>query len=101
MNDLLPPGLKPYRQTPVFDQDTLPAALRRAHRTKPGVWGLIHVIEGSLLYRILDPPSETMLTPEKPGVVHPEQPHEVEPLGKMRMYVEFHAADGDRPGGDR
>ncbi len=98
MSASLPPGLKPYRQTPVFDQDTLPAALRRAHRTKPGVWGLIHVIEGSLRYRTYEPASETVLTPEKPGVVHPEQPHEVEPLGKMRMYVEFHAADTNHPG---
>ncbi|WP_156475072.1 DUF1971 domain-containing protein, partial [Acetobacter malorum] len=27
----------PYRSTPVFDQDTLPAALRTRHNTKAGV----------------------------------------------------------------
>lgn len=95
MNERLPPGLKPYRRTPVFDQDTLPAALRRAHRTKPGVWALIHVIEGSLRYRILEPASETVLTPQRPGVIQPDQPHEVEPLGAMKMYVEFHAPEAD------
>ena len=88
----LPPGLTAYKQTPMFDQDSLPAGLRREHRTKVGVWALIHVVEGSLRYRILDPPSEQILTAGTPGIVRPEQPHEVEPLGPMRMFVEFHAA---------
>lgn len=93
MANTLPPGLTAYRQTPVFDQDSLPAALRREHRTKAGVWGLIHVLEGRLRYRILEPPGEMILTPQNPGVVQPEQPHLAEPLGVVRLYVEFYAAD--------
>ncbi len=50
----LPAGLTAYKQTSVFDQDSLPAGLRREHRTKAGVWALIHVVEGSLRYRIPD-----------------------------------------------
>ncbi|HKU99396.1 MAG TPA: DUF1971 domain-containing protein [Vineibacter sp.] len=92
MTSRLPPGLVAYKRTPVFDQDSLPAALRRVHRTKRGVWALIHVLEGRLRYRILDPAREMTLIPGAPGVVRPEQPHEVEPLGAMRMFVEFHAA---------
>ena len=42
----LPPGIRPYRRTPVFDQDTMPAALRREHSTGVGEWGRIGVIEG-------------------------------------------------------
>ena len=38
--DGLPPGLTAYKRTPVFDQDSLPAGLRRSHRTKTGVWGV-------------------------------------------------------------
>ncbi|MHA6770286.1 serpin family protein [Sphingobium ummariense] len=30
----------PYRSTPLFDEATLPAALRSEHRTKAGVWGV-------------------------------------------------------------
>ena len=30
-----------YKSTPVFDETTLPAGLRREHRTKAGVWGII------------------------------------------------------------
>jgi tellurite resistance-related uncharacterized protein len=80
----------PYKCTPVFDENTLPAGLRREHRTKPGVWGIIRVLEGRLRYRVLDPASETILDPEHPGLVLPGQPHLVEPLGTVRMQVEFY-----------
>jgi len=54
---------------------------------------LIHVLEGKLAYRIYEPPSETVLEPGKPGLVRPEQLHEVEPASvPMRMYVEFYTA---------
>ncbi len=69
----------------------MPPGLRREHRTKEDVWALIHVLEGQLLYRILLPPSEQVLTPGKLGVVRPGQPHEVTPLGHVRFFVEFHA----------
>ena len=82
--------MEPYRSTPVFDQDTLPAALRARHQTKAGVWGVIRVLEGKVRLTILDPPSETVLTPERPGVVKPGQPHFVTPMGAMRMQVDFH-----------
>jgi tellurite resistance-related uncharacterized protein len=97
MNDALPEGLKAYKRTPVFDQDSLPAGLRREHRTKAGVWALIHVLEGRLRYRTFNPASETELTPKEPGVVRPEQPHSVEPLEPMRMFVEFYGVDGSPP----
>lgn len=82
--------IRPYRSTPVFDQDTLPAALRARHDTKAGVWALIQVKEGKLKLTYLDPPSEIVLTPEQPGLVLPQQPHFVTPLGAMKMQVEFY-----------
>jgi tellurite resistance-related uncharacterized protein len=80
----------PYRSTPVFDSDTLPAALRARHSTKAGVWGVIRVLEGELELTYLDPPSTVLLSPAKPGVVLPEQPHFVTPLGDMKMQVDFY-----------
>ena len=89
----LPPGLTAYRRTPEFDENSLPSGLRRGHSTKAGVWALIHVLEGRLRYRILEPLEETVLDAGgAPGVVVPQQLHEVEPLGAVRFYVEFHAA---------
>jgi len=93
-----PDGPTPYRSTPVFDETTLPAALRREHRTKAGAWGVIRVLEGELIYTILDPPGEQRLTPDRSAVILPEQPHFVTPVGKMRMQVEFYDCDPDAPG---
>ena len=81
---------EPYRRTPVFDENTLPAGLRREHRTKPGVWGVIRVLDGQLRYQVLDPASEVVLEPGHPGLVRPDEPHQVEPLGSMRMQIEFY-----------
>ena len=83
---------QPYRVTPVFDQDSLPKALRNAHNTKEGVWGVIRVIEGRLRYVTVEPMHEYVLTPDQPGLIIPRQLHFVEPLGAMRMQVEFYDA---------
>ncbi|HUC70536.1 MAG TPA: DUF1971 domain-containing protein [Stellaceae bacterium] len=34
----LPAGLTAVSRTPVFDESTIPAALRCGHRTAEGVW---------------------------------------------------------------
>jgi tellurite resistance-related uncharacterized protein len=98
----LPPGALPYSRTAEFDETSVPAGLLKAHRTKAGAWGLVHVLEGRLAYRVTDPArpaSETVLTPGKPGVVEPGILHEVEPLGPVRFFVEFHRlADPPAPG---
>ncbi len=84
---------EPYRSTPIFDETTLPAALRREHRTKPGVWGLVRVLNGELKLSFVDPPEVLVVSPGSPGLLLPDQPHFVEPVGTMRMQVEFY----DRP----
>lgn len=52
--------------------------------------GVIRVFEGRLRYRTLDHASEVILGPNHPGLVLPDVPHLVEPLGPMRMPVEFY-----------
>jgi tellurite resistance-related uncharacterized protein len=86
----LPPNLVAYHRTPDFTEATLPSALRRRHTTKAGVWARICVLRGSLRYLILEPhPEEQLLSPESPGVVEPEIPHRVEPVGEVQFFVEF------------
>lgn len=82
--------VRPYRSTPVFDQDTLPATLRARHTTKAGVWGVIRVIEGQLQLTWLDPPSVLLLDALTPGLILPQQPHFVTPLGAMKMKIDFY-----------
>lgn len=89
-------SIQPYRSTPVFTEATLPAGLRAEHRLKAGAWGLIIVLEGRLKLTYVDPPSEVILTPGAPGRILPEQAHFVEPLGAMKMRVDFY----DAPPGD-
>ena len=52
--------------------------------------GVIRVLEGRLRYNVLEPNSEVILEPGHPGLLLPDQPHLVEPLGPMRMQVEFY-----------
>jgi hemoglobin len=96
----LPPDLQFVRSTPVFTESTAPPGLLRQHRTAPGTWALIRVLEGRLLLRVLDPRDERILEPASgPGVVAPEIPHEVAPLGPVRFLVEIHRTPGARPPG--
>ncbi len=86
----LPSSVVAYQRTAEFDDRSVPPGLTRVHTTKAGVWGRIVVIEGRLRYRILEPQlEEHLLTPGSIGVVEPEVPHEVEPDGRVRFYLEF------------
>ena len=46
----LPEGLTHYKSTALFTSATIPSALSKSHSTKPGVWGLLRVERGRLLY---------------------------------------------------
>ena len=87
-----------YRSTPVFDEVTLPAALRADHRTKAGTWGVINVLAGQLQLTLVDPRETCILSPGCPGVVAPEQTHFVTPVGPMQMRVDFHDSAPDMAG---
>ncbi len=87
----IPVECKPYKQTPTFSETSVPAGLLKAHQTKAGTWGKIVVLEGELMYRILEPQPELhRLTPNNTGVVEPEILHEVAPNGAVQFYVEFY-----------
>jgi tellurite resistance-related uncharacterized protein len=88
-SDIRPPSV-PYRSSPVFTEATLPQALQRDHRTKRGVWGVINVAEGQLLYRREDGSAAEMLDPSHPGLVRPDEPHYVELVGPVRVQVDFY-----------
>ncbi|MDM0115430.1 DUF1971 domain-containing protein [Variovorax sp. J22R133] len=88
----MPAHFEPYRSSPVFTQDTVPAGLRKDHTTRAGTWGKIQVLEGQLRYRVDGWQVDTVLTPEAPGIVVPEVLHNVEPVGPVRFFVEFYGA---------
>jgi tellurite resistance-related uncharacterized protein len=85
----IPDGYSVSRRTPEFDEHSVPAGLLRNHTTKRGVWGRIIVTRGQVNY-IVDGVDEVFeLTPGVAGVVVPERPHRVEPVGAVTFHVEF------------
>lgn len=85
-----PDGLAAYARTPEFDQDTVPRGLVSSHTTKTGVWARIHVLKGTILYRVEAPVDRCVrLGAPATGIVVPEVPHHVEPQGPVRFFVEF------------
>lgn len=79
----------PYKTTGVFDEASLPPAIRNEHQTKRGVWGLLRVLEGAV-HLVFDGRGPLLVTPERPAVIPPEMTHHVETIGPMRMQVEFY-----------
>lgn len=87
----MPTGVVAYKRTPDFTAASIPRALTANHSTKPGVWGLLHVIEGRVRYIVEPPlPHDVLVGPEQPGVIVPEILHRVVPEPDARFFVEFH-----------
>ena len=86
----LPDGCNAYRRTATFSNATIPAGLLKGHRTKAGVWGRIVVLDGELLFRVLEPRiEEVVLSAGRDGIVEPGVAHEIAPIGDVSFYVEF------------
>ena len=65
--------------------------MRTSHRTKPGTWARIVVLEGRLRYRVLERHVlDIELSPEVPGIVEPDVLHKIEPVGEVRFFIEFY-----------
>ena len=91
----LPDGFAPYRNTPEFDEGSVPKALLRSHDTKRGIWAQIHVQRGKLEYTMHWPDESNagstteIVRPGAPGIIVAEVPHQVRPLGEVSFHVEF------------
>jgi tellurite resistance-related uncharacterized protein len=89
----LPPHFVAYKQTPLFDEATIPAGILNEHSTKAGVWAKIHVTEGRLRYRVPAFGIEREVAAGAIDIVVPEVIHNVQPLGVVNFYVEFYRAE--------
>ncbi|HKO49341.1 MAG TPA: DUF3565 domain-containing protein [Polyangiaceae bacterium] len=83
----LPLDAREYHRSATFTEETLPAKLREEHRTKAGTWGRIVVSEGQAEFRSRG--RVQVLGAGDVGIVEPEVPHRVTPLGLLRLHVEF------------
>jgi tellurite methyltransferase len=91
----LPGALRLVRLSPDWDERTLPTGLRRTHRLAAGTWGRIVLREGRLRFTMAAiPPLEVEL--EGAGAtqaIPPGVDHFVQPLGSVRLLIEFLAVD--------
>jgi tellurite resistance-related uncharacterized protein len=83
-----PSTLVPDHRTKEFTQDTIPEGLLKDHTTKDGVWAMIRVLEGELIYKVGD--DEQSITPKAPGFIEPQVLHSVEATESVRFYIEFY-----------
>ena len=87
--DRIPPGLVPVGSSLDFTQDTIPDALQREHALAPGRWGVLHVLEGSILFVDLTTGDERLAAAPDTIVIHPEVPHKVVVPGPLTCRIDF------------
>lgn len=94
--EALPAGYVPYGRSAEFTPETLPDKLKSAHSTKAGTWGLLHVLEGEVLFALVPPHrGRRRARAGDTVVVESQVPHKVEFVEPGRFYIEFfRAVDG-------
>lgn len=96
----LPDGLELARTTDVFDNDTVPAGLLRAHRVASGIWARLVVRTGNVGFVFENEPDKPMnIEAGDSVVIPPARPHHVELDGPATFVIEFHRLPGDSAAG--
>ena len=90
MTNQPPDGLIPSRSSPVFTQDTLPAALQAEHTLAPGHWAVLNVVEGSLRFVNLETSEDRLISAPGLVTIHPGLPHKVALEGSLRCRIDFY-----------
>lgn len=89
---VFPDRMNAYKRTPDFTETTVPKGLLKDHSTKTGAWGIIHVLQGRLIYTVNYPETkEYIISQGQTAVVVPCMLHKVQPEGTTRFYVEFYS----------
>ena len=94
--DHMPEGMVLTRTTDVFDNDTVPAGLLKAHRVADSVWGRLVVHSGSVRFVFEDKGDAAAVV--KAGetlVIPPGRLHHVEPDAAATFAVEFYRRPAD------
>jgi len=89
---ILPARVVFTRVTPEWDEESMPAALRRSHRVRSGSWGRLLVLSGRVRFTAAtSPPIEAVIGGGESQPIPPGVEHDVQPLGRVRFAVEFFA----------
>jgi len=86
----LPAGLHTVRTAGPFDADSVPAGLRAQHRVADATWGMLRVIDGSVVIRLdTQPPTVRQLGTGDEQAIPPLVPHRLEVDAPVTLAVDF------------
>jgi tellurite resistance-related uncharacterized protein len=86
----LPPGLEIYARTPDFTQRTMPAELTSRHVLAEDVWGVLHVLDGTIVFHDMGDFTTHLVPAGGRLIIEPELVHRLEPCGHARFFIELH-----------
>ena len=86
----IPSNLVPSGSTPAFDQKTAPNALQEEHKLAEGTWGLLHVLQGQLIFVDLESSGETTIEADGQITIRPGAPHRVALDGPVQFRIDFY-----------
>ena len=93
--DRIPPGLVPAGDSLNFTRETIPEALQREHTLAPSHWGVLHVLDGSILFVDLTTGDERLVEAADSIVIHPGVPHKVVVSGPLTCRIDFFRDPGE------
>ncbi|MGL4239134.1 DUF1971 domain-containing protein [Tabrizicola sp.] len=85
----LPPGLVQHKQSPEFSLTSIPAALGRDHSTKAGVWGVLNVTSGSVVFHDKELGETREINTGEVQVIPPQTIHSVTLTDDSRFFIQF------------
>ena len=85
----LPSNTEPKGSSLTFSRDTVPGALQSEHALAPGRWGVLHVLEGSVVFIDLATGTEHALEAPVDHVIAPEVPHKLRLEGPLECRIDF------------
>jgi tellurite methyltransferase len=91
---MIPENFYKYKETPIWENETIPSIILTKHNTKAWSYGKINIISGELEYTVFNNDdsikSTTVLTPSNHWVAIPQEWHKIKPLWEVKVYVEFY-----------
>ena len=96
--DSIPPGLVPAGGSLNFTRETIPDALQQEHTLASGRWGVLHVLEGSILFVDLTTGNERLAEAPDLVIIHPGAPHKVVVPGPLTCRIDFFRDQGEESG---
>ncbi len=78
------------RSTPEFTAADLPAGLLAEHHLASSVWGVLRVLQGSLIFVAEAADERRTVASGESQVIEPETRHHIEPSDDVALVIDFY-----------